>query len=47
MSTPQQSKPTLGKVIWLTVYYTAILVAVIFLHAQGNFTAPPFVYAGF
>ena len=47
MSTPQPLAPSRGKVIWLTLYYTAILAAVIFLHAQGNFTAPPFVYVGF
>ena len=47
MSTQSSAAKSSPKVIWLTLYYLAILVAVVILHAQGNFTAPPFVYAGF
>ena len=47
MSTPEAPAPNRPKMVWLTLYYLAILVGVIILHAQGNFTAPPFVYAGF
>ena len=47
MSSQPASTKGRGKVLWLTLYYLAILVGVIVLHARGNFTAPPFVYAGF
>jgi hypothetical protein len=47
MSTPEAPAASRGKVIRLTLYYIAILLAVVYLHAQGNFTAPPFVYQGF
>ncbi|MDB6138046.1 MAG: hypothetical protein JWO94_1118 [Verrucomicrobiaceae bacterium] len=44
---PLPPSPRRPKVLWLTLYYLAVLVAVIVLHARGNFTAPPFVYQGF
>jgi len=47
MSTEPAPPPGRARVLWLTLYYMAVLVAVIVLHARGSFTAPPFVYQGF
>ncbi len=47
MSTEAAPQPGRVRVVWLTLYYMAVLVAVIVLHARGSFTAPPFVYQGF
>ncbi len=47
MSSEPAPPPGWTKVFWLTLYYLAILVGVILLHAHNSFTAPPFVYQGF
>jgi hypothetical protein len=31
----------------LTIYYLGILVALVALHGQGDFSTPPFVYQNF
>jgi D-Ala-teichoic acid biosynthesis protein len=31
----------------LTIYYLGILVALVALYGQGNFSTPPFVYQNF
>jgi hypothetical protein len=31
----------------LTIYYLAILVALVALYGQGNFSTPPFIYQNF
>ena len=31
----------------LTLYYLAVIAAVILLHGQGDFSTPPFIYQGF
>jgi hypothetical protein len=35
------------RAVALTVYYLAILVALVILYGLRNFTNPPFVYQGF
>ena len=35
------------KVVTLTIYYLGILVALVALYGQGNFSTPPFVYQNF
>jgi hypothetical protein len=45
-----RSKFSLGlswRVLGLALYYFAILVAVILLHARGGLETPPFIYQGF
>ena len=31
----------------MTLYYVAIVVALVVLYGAGNFSPPPFVYQGF
>ncbi len=45
MSTPPTARKHLAA-LWLALYYTAILLGVIALHANSSFKAPPFVYGG-
>ena len=33
--------------VTLTVYYLGILVALVALYGQGNFSTPPFIYQNF
>jgi hypothetical protein len=33
--------------VTLTIYYLAILVALVALYGQGDFSTPPFVYQNF
>jgi D-Ala-teichoic acid biosynthesis protein len=33
--------------VTLTIYYLAILVALVALYGQGNFSTPPFIYQNF
>jgi hypothetical protein len=33
--------------IFLTLYYLAIIVGLIILYGNGDFSTPPFVYQGF
>jgi hypothetical protein len=35
------------RVLWLTLYYLAILLGLILLYGRGDFSTPPFVYQGF
>jgi hypothetical protein len=35
------------RVILLTLYYFAIIVGLIVMYGEGNFTPPDFVYQGF
>jgi hypothetical protein len=39
--------PGRGRVLWLTLYYLAILLAVIYLHGLSGLESPPFIYQGF
>jgi D-Ala-teichoic acid biosynthesis protein len=32
---------------FLTTYYLAILIALVALYGQGNFSTPPFIYQNF
>lgn len=41
---PQPAQP---KTLWLTLYYLAILIAIIFLHGRGGLETPKFIYQGF
>jgi hypothetical protein len=36
-----------GHVFLLTLYYAAIIAALVFMYGKGNFTSPDFVYQGF
>jgi len=36
-----------GRVFLLTIYYFAILLGLVMLYGEGNFTPPDFVYQGF
>jgi len=50
MSTPPESTPPAPKrfqTLWLTLYYLAILIAIIFLHGRGGLETPKFIYQGF
>ena len=47
MSTQPAPSQRRSATIWLTLYYLAILLGVIALHADSSFKAPPFVYNGF
>ena len=47
MSSEQPTPPRRATTLWLTLYYVAIFLGVIALHAHSNFKAPPFVYGGF
>ena len=33
--------------VTLTIYYLGILVALVALYSQGNFSTPPFIYQNF
>jgi hypothetical protein len=33
--------------VTLTIYYLGILVALVALYGQGNFSTPPFIYQNF
>ncbi len=35
------------RVIWLALYYFAILVVVIYLHGRSGLATPSFIYQGF
>ncbi len=35
------------RVIALTLYYLAIILALIVMYGRGNFSTPPFIYQGF
>jgi hypothetical protein len=35
------------RAITLTLYYLAILIGLILLYGQGDFSTPPFIYQGF
>jgi hypothetical protein len=35
------------RIVALTIYYLAILVALVALYGQGNFSTPPFIYQNF
>jgi hypothetical protein len=37
----------LGRVLLLSIYYLAIIAALIFLYGKGNLTPTDFVYQGF
>lgn len=39
--------PSSARVLWLTLYYLAIIAGIIVLHSQGGFTTPKFIYQGF
>ena len=41
-----RSRPWLRFAI-LTIYYLGILVALVALYGQGNFSTPPFIYQNF
>jgi len=43
---PKESTSPL-RVYWLALYYLAILIAVILLHARGGLDTPSFIYQGF
>ncbi len=36
-----------GRVLWLALYYFAILVGLILLYGEGQLSSPDFVYQGF
>ena len=38
---------SIGRVLWLVVYYTLVLAGICALHGQGGFTTPKFIYQGF
>jgi hypothetical protein len=40
------SQPWL-RLVTLTIYYLGILVALVALYSQGNFSTPPFIYQNF
>jgi D-Ala-teichoic acid biosynthesis protein len=35
------------RTVAMTLYYLAILLGLILLYGQGDFSAPPFIYQGF
>jgi hypothetical protein len=35
------------RIVTLTIYYLGILVVLVALHGQGNFSTPPFIYQNF
>ncbi|MBX7207496.1 MAG: hypothetical protein K1X78_04220 [Verrucomicrobiaceae bacterium] len=35
------------RVLWLALYYAAVITAIYALHGQGGFRTPKFVYQGF
>ena len=35
------------RVVWLSLYYFAIIIAVIYLHGRGGLDTPSFIYQGF
>jgi D-Ala-teichoic acid biosynthesis protein len=35
------------RVIGLTLYYLAIILALIVMYGRGDFSTPPFIYQGF
>jgi len=35
------------RVVFLTLYYLAIIAGLIIMYGRGNFTTPKFVYQGF
>ena len=41
------SSNRLLRIAILTLYYLAIILALILLYGRGNFSTPPFVYQGF
>jgi hypothetical protein len=43
----KRSAPSRLRVVWLTLYYLAILIAVIVLHGRGGLETPKFIYQGF
>ncbi len=48
MSDPGKSPRTISwRTFWLALYYFAIFIAVILLHARGGLETPPFIYQGF
>jgi D-Ala-teichoic acid biosynthesis protein len=36
-----------GRVVLLTLYYLAIIAALILMYGKGNFSTPKFIYQGF
>ena len=46
ITTRYQGSPWLPLVV-RTIYYTAILAAVIYLHGKENFSMPNYIYQGF
>jgi hypothetical protein len=47
MSAPDTSPPSKPRTLWLTLFYAAILVAVVVLHMRGGLATPAFIYQGF
>jgi hypothetical protein len=37
----------IGRVVLLTLYYLAIIAALILMYGKGNFSTPKFIYQGF
>jgi hypothetical protein len=44
-SEPASPAPHWAATVRLTLYYLAILLSVVALHANSSFKAPPFIYA--
>ncbi len=40
------NNPT-GRVVFLTLYYLAIIAGLIIMYGRGNFSTPKFIYQGF
>lgn len=35
------------RILGLTLYYLAIIIALIIMYGRGDFSTPPFIYQGF
>ncbi len=47
MSIPIEKPAGRARVFWLAIYYSAVLIAVIYLHGRDGLATPSFIYQGF
>lgn len=43
----EKAPASIGRVVWLVVYYTLVIIGIYVLHGQGGFSTPKFIYQGF
>jgi hypothetical protein len=47
MSEETPGQKSVWRLVWLALYYTAILAGVLYMHGRGGLETPKFIYQGF